>query len=138
MESEKFLLWKQRLEDIKQSDLTVDEWCTKNQVSKHAYVKYYYGEVGEKNEAICCSDYSSDLFEKAVEIGSTKGIFCGHDHYNNISLEYKNIRLTYGMSIDYLAMPGISRDTKQRGATTILIHEDGSFDVEPVQYHNQK
>lgn len=28
MESEKFLLWKQRLEDIKQSDLTVDEWCS--------------------------------------------------------------------------------------------------------------
>ena len=25
MESEKFLLWKQRLEKIKQSDLTVDE-----------------------------------------------------------------------------------------------------------------
>ena len=40
MESEKFLLWKQRLEEIKQSDLTVDEWCTKNQVSKHAY--YYW------------------------------------------------------------------------------------------------
>ena len=40
MESEKFLLWKQRLEDIKQSDLTVNEWCSKNQVSKHAY--YYW------------------------------------------------------------------------------------------------
>ena len=40
MESEKFLLWKQRLEDIKQSDLTVDEWCNQNQVSKYAY--YYW------------------------------------------------------------------------------------------------
>ena len=40
MESEKFLLWKQRLEDIKQSDLTVNEWCSKNQVSKHA--SYYW------------------------------------------------------------------------------------------------
>lgn len=97
-------------------------------------VIYYYGEVGEKNEAICYSDYPSSLFEKAVEIGSTKGIFCGHDHYNNISMEYQNIRLTYGMSIDYLAMPGIEKCTKQRGATTILIHQDGSFDVEPVPY----
>ena len=34
MESEKFLLWKQRLEEIKQSDLTVDEWCNQNQISK--------------------------------------------------------------------------------------------------------
>ena len=40
MESEKFLLWKQRLEIIKQSDLTVDEWCNQNQVSKYAY--YYW------------------------------------------------------------------------------------------------
>ena len=40
MESEKFLLWKQRLEEIKQSDLTVDEWCQQNQISKHAY--YYW------------------------------------------------------------------------------------------------
>lgn len=40
MESEKFLLWKQRLEDIKQSDLTVDEWCKQNKISKHAY--YYW------------------------------------------------------------------------------------------------
>lgn len=39
MESEKFILWKQRLEEIKQSDLTVDEWCKQNQISKHAY--YY-------------------------------------------------------------------------------------------------
>lgn len=37
MESEKFLLWKQRLEEIKHSDLSVDEWCNQNQVSKHAY-----------------------------------------------------------------------------------------------------
>lgn len=40
MESDKFLLCKQRLEEIKQSDLTVDEWCNQNQVSKHAY--YYW------------------------------------------------------------------------------------------------
>ena len=40
MESEKFLLWKQRFEEIKQSDLTVDEWCNQNRVSKYAY--YYW------------------------------------------------------------------------------------------------
>ena len=37
MESEKFLLWQQRIEDVKQSNLTVDEWCKQNQISKHAY-----------------------------------------------------------------------------------------------------
>ena len=59
------------------------------------------------------------MFDTALELGSTSGFFCGHDHYNNASIEYKGIRLTYGMSIDYLAMPGIEKETKQRGAELI-------------------
>ena len=98
-------------------------------------VKYYYGEIAEKDEAICCSDYKSELFDRAVMLGSTKGIFVGHDHYNNISMEYKNIRLTYGMSIDYLAMPGIEKKTKQRGGTLITLHSDSTIDIEMVPYN---
>lgn len=95
-------------------------------------VKYYFGEIGEKNEAICISNEESNLFEKALELQSTKAIFAGHDHYNNISLEYKGIRLTYGMSIDYLAMPGIENDYKQRGATLITIKQNDDFIIEQV------
>ena len=43
-----------------------------------------------------------------------------------------SIRLTYGMSIDYLAMPGIARDTKQRGATLITVHDDSKVDIRQV------
>lgn len=97
-------------------------------------VQYYYGKVGEKDEAICCSDYPSQLFQTALELGSTHSIFCGHDHYNTISLEYQGIRLTYGLSIDYLAMPGIARQTEQRGATLISVRLDGSMEIEPIPY----
>ena len=72
------------------------------------------------------------MFDTALELGSTTGFFCGHDHYNNASIEYKGIRLTYGMSIDYLAMPGIEKETKQRGAELITIHSDSSWDVEQI------
>ena len=81
---------------------------------------------------VCCSDYPSRLFDEMLALGSTRGVFCGHDHYNNMSLEYEGIRLTYGMSIDYLAMPGIARDTKQRGGTLITVHEDGTTDIVQV------
>ncbi|MBE5961885.1 MAG: hypothetical protein E7256_11005 [Lachnospiraceae bacterium] len=97
-------------------------------------VSYYFGTIGEANESICCSSYKSKLFETAVELGSTKGIFVGHDHYNTLSLEYQNIRLTYGMSIDYLAMPGISKRSEQRGGTLILLHPDSTFDIEQIPY----
>ena len=59
-------------------------------------------------------------------------MFCGHDHYNNMSLEYEGVRLTYGMSIDYLAMPGIEKDTAQRGGELITIHRDGSWDLQQI------
>ncbi len=96
-------------------------------------VTYYFGSNDEKMiDKICCSDYPSKLFDTMLELGSTKGVFCGHDHYNNMSLEYKGIRLTYGMSIDYLAMPGIEKDTKQRGAELITLHKDSSWDVEQI------
>ena len=100
-------------------------------------VKYFFGENpgdhgGITNDLVCCSDYPSKMFDTALELGSTTGFFCGHDHYNNASIEYKGIRLTYGMSIDYLAMPGIEKETKQRGAELITIHPDSSWDVEQI------
>ncbi len=96
-------------------------------------VKYYFGENGEKMmDKICCSDYPSKLFDTIVELKSTQAVFCGHDHYNNMSLEYKGVRLTYGMSIDYLAMPGIEDDTAQRGGELITIRSDGSWTLEQI------
>jgi hypothetical protein len=96
-------------------------------------VTYFFGENGEQMiDKVCCSDYPSKLFDRILELGSTKGVFCGHDHYNNMSLEYQGIRLTYGMSIDYLAMPGIEKETKQRGAELITIHADSNWDLEQI------
>lgn len=96
-------------------------------------VIYYFGVNGEKMiNKVCCSDYPSKLFDTMRELGSTKAVFCGHDHYNNMSLGYKGIRLTYGMSIDYLAMPGIENDTAQRGGTLITVHADSSYDIEQL------
>lgn len=93
-------------------------------------VTYYFGEAKEK---VCDSRFSSKLFEEAVSLGSTKAMFYGHDHKNNISLGYKGIRLTYGMSIDYIATPGIENEIDQRGATLITLKDKSKFDVEQVK-----
>lgn len=96
-------------------------------------VTYFFGENKEdRTGEVCCSDHPSQFFATALELGSTTGMFCGHDHYNNISLEYEGIRLTYGMSIDYLAMPGIEKRFKQRGAELITVHDDSTWDLEQI------
>lgn len=97
-------------------------------------VEYFFGANREKMiDKVCCSEYPSSLFPVAKELGSTKAMFCGHDHYNNLSVAYDGIRLTYGMSIDYLAMPGIEEDTWQRGGTVITLYQDSSYEIEQLR-----
>lgn len=93
-------------------------------------VKYYFGEY---NETPCTSKYKSKLFDEAIKLGSTKAMFYGHDHKNNISLEYNGIRLTYNLSIDYLATPGIENITNYRGGTLITLKDNSIFDIEQIK-----
>jgi len=101
-------------------------------------VKCVYGTAGETGKVVYCGMHGSDLFETIQEIGSTKGIFCGHDHKNNFSLDYKGIRLTYGMSVDYLAYPGIYKLGAQRGCTVITVTPDGEFSCTAENYYQDK
>ena len=111
-------------------------------------VKFDFGVMGEsdgnkngvKTWGIYCGMEPCSFFEAGLESG-LQGIFCGHDHYNNFSVFYnggegdKYIRLTYGMSTDYLAYPGIFKEHSQRGCTVITVKPDGSFDVEAKNYY---
>ncbi|MBR3817180.1 MAG: metallophosphoesterase [Clostridia bacterium] len=101
-------------------------------------VKYHYGVAGESGKIVYSGIHEDNLFETMVELGSTQAVFCGHDHYNNFSIEYKGIRLTYGMSVDYLAYPGIYKEGSQRGCTVIEFSPDGSFDCHPESYYQEK
>ena len=101
-------------------------------------VKYFDGWYHESDEKSYCGIYPDNMFEMMLELGSTKGIFCGHDHINNASLEYKGIRLTYGMSIDYLAYTDLSKKGAQRGCTVITLSPDGKLSVSLENYYQEK
>lgn len=101
-------------------------------------VKCFGGGYYEDNEKVCCGVGDDNLFETALELGSTKGMFCGHDHVNNASLDYKGIRLTYSMSIDYLAYIGIDKEGAQRGCTVITLSKDGDLSVSLENYYQDK
>lgn len=114
-----------------------DAWnaYTENNNTNSENIKYHYGI---KDENVCCGAGSDDLFETMQSLGSTQGIFCGHDHINNYSVEYKGIRLTYGMSVDYLAYKDIDKQGDYRGCTLITVNPDGSFDCESQNYYQDK
>ncbi len=101
-------------------------------------VKHIYGKAGESGKIVFSGMGEDNLFEAMLELGSTKSVFCGHDHDNNFSIDYKGIRLTYSMSIDYLAYSGIYKRGAQRGCTVINYSPDGSFDCKAENYYQDK
>ena len=97
---------------------------------------YHLGFVGEKDQYFGYPKQKEGNFIKRMaELGSLKGFFVGHDHLNTLSIEYLGMRMTYGMSIDYLAYVAAlgqiptAKCKAQRGGTTVDIFPDGTFEI---------
>lgn len=101
-------------------------------------VKYNYGKAGESGKVVYPGLYEDEFFETMLETGSTDTVFCGHDHLNNFSVNYKGIDLTYSYSVDYLAYVGIYKLGAQRGCTVINIDENGEIEYSAQNYYQDK
>lgn len=102
-------------------------------LGKFDEVTYHSGFVQEKDNYFGYpKTVEGNFIKEMVSFGSLKGFFCGHDHLNTLSITYQGIRMTYGMSIDYLAYSGISDRHTQRGGTLIYLNSDKTFDVRPL------
>lgn len=126
--------------------------------TKIGEVTYYGGICNEEDLEVCCSfvgDWTyrkgktltydgGHEFDRITSLGSTKYVFCGHDHRNTFSFSYKGVWLGYGMSIDYSAnglIPApfahnqdIYDETVQRGGTLVTIGTDGGVSVAQVPF----
>ncbi len=100
--------------------------------------KYVEGIIGETGRQVCCGYGEDDLFEKMVELDSTKAMFNGHDHVNSTTFEYKGIQFSYGYSIDYFAYSGIDKLGSQRGCTMITCKPDSTFTIDKYNYYSER
>lgn len=100
--------------------------------------KYLFGKAGEKDAVVYASELNYGFFDKVKELGSTQGMFFGHDHLNSFSMMYKGIQMTYDYSVDYLAYSGISKFGTQRGCTVITSHQDGTYSINQENYYQDK
>lgn len=92
-------------------------------------VEYLWGIADEKILAPATGKkYAKGMiFEAIKELGSTKAVFCGHNHKNNFAIVYQGVQLTFSKSIVYLGLGGIGSTDKYRGGTTISINSNGDF-----------
>ena len=87
--------------------------------------------VGEKREKTCPPDTDpavEDLFEKIVELGSTKGMFFGHDHVNTFNVTYQGVLFSYGIK----STDRIYFDEDLLGGQVITIDDVNNFHVEHI------
>ena len=101
-------------------------------------VKHLFGEIGEKDPYVYCSEEEEEMFETMLELGSTKAVFYGHDHLNNTVFDYKGIALSYGYSVDYFAYIGIDKTGSQRGCTMITVTPGASTYITHENYYQDK
>ena len=118
----------------------LDTW---NEFSENGYkdtdnVKYIDGIMGEGGKVVYCGLGEDEMFEKMLELGSTKAMFNGHDHLNSTTFEYKGIQFSYGYSIDYFAYSGIDKLGSQRGCTIITCKPDTSFAIDKYNYYSDR
>ncbi|MBR2953309.1 MAG: metallophosphoesterase [Clostridia bacterium] len=100
--------------------------------------KYSDGVIGETGRRVYSGFGEDDMFEKMVELDSTKAMFNGHDHLNNTTFEYKGIKFSYGYSIDYFAYSGIDKLGSQRGCTMITCKPDTTFTIDKYNYYSDR
>ena len=85
---------------------------------KAEYADSAYGSI---DEWICSPEGDNGFFDVCKELGSTKNMIAGHDHVNNLSLEYEGIRLSYSLKCG----PGCYWDEAKNGCSTLTIGSDG-------------
>lgn len=118
----------------------LDGWTefTENGYKDTENVKFIDGIMGEGGKIVYCGLGEDDMFEKMLELGSTKAMFNGHDHLNSGAFEYKGIIFSYGYSVDYFAYSGIDKLGSQRGCTMITCKPDTTFIIDKYNYYSDR
>ncbi len=97
---------------------------------------------GAQRENVCCTGFENGLFDAVKAGGSTKTVFCGHDHVNNFGIEVDGILLSYiemsGYSSYSYYSKGYPEEEWLQGCTELLLHADGTFTQTQLRNNGQK
>ncbi|MCK5776961.1 MAG: metallophosphoesterase [Bacteroidales bacterium] len=88
--------------------------------------------MGENHEGVGCAKRNSGFFDMMKKMKSTTDVIVGHDHVNNMSIDYQGIRLTYGLKTG----PSSYYKENMQGGTllTIKTKEDGTAEKVDIEY----
>lgn len=76
--------------------------------------------IGENKEGIASAKRNSGMFEVMKSLKSTTHVYCGHDHINNLSVNWEGIKLSYGLKTGRTSY----YDDTMQGGTLVTIKAD--------------
>lgn len=96
----------------------------------------YYTIPEEYGSGMCMylpgvAPVDSGFFEKCKELGSTKNMFCGHDHENNASVTYDGITMTFGLKTGPSPTPW--NDALVMGGTVVTLDANNDVHIENIE-----
>jgi len=94
---------------------------------KPEYASLGFGRLGE---GVCPPMGDNGFFTKAKELGSTTMMIFGHDHRNNLCVEYGGIRLNYAQKSGHCSY----WEESPMGGSVITIGSDGHASMYHVDY----
>lgn len=80
--------------------------------------------VGFYGEPVCDPELNSGLFNAMLECGDVMGVFCGHDHNNDYTINNRGIMLAYGR---YSGGDTVYNDIPNGGRVIVLKENSRSF-----------
>ena len=93
--------------------------CDDSGAVKPEYADIAFGSI---DETICSPEGNNGFFAKCQELGSTKNMIVGHDHVNNLSVEYEGIRLSYSLKCG----SGCYWTPEKNGGSVLTINSQGN------------
>ncbi len=83
--------------------------------------KGYEDSFGVMYEGICSYPADEGMMDLICELGSTRHVLCGHDHVNSSVINYRGVKLAYGLKTGI----GCYSDNRLNGGTVLRVTSEG-------------
>lgn len=97
--AENLLLWEQRINERTKSGMTIEEWCKKNDISKHRYY-YWNHRINEKQK----SDKKMTFAEITPILSNTENAISNLAKSDDFQIFFKNMQVTVPANFDQTSL----------------------------------
>lgn len=106
--TEDLLLWEERIKERTGSGMTIEEWCKKNEISKHKY-NYWNHRINKKQK----TNKEMIFAEITPIISKTENAISNSAKADDFQILYKNVQVTVPNNFNQASLAGLMKVLKE-------------------------